>query len=51
MVRREIMTQRPDDHLLAVEKERLSPVVVVVTGLLILLFVIAFLYRLGVSLL
>lgn len=44
-----IMTQAPDEHLLAVEEEAISPVIVVVTILLGLLFLIGFLYRFGVT--
>ena len=44
------MTRRPDEHMLAVEEERLSPVVIVVTVLLIVLFILAILYRIGIAL-
>lgn len=45
------MTQAPDEHLLAVDEGKLSPVVVVATILLAVLFVMAFLYRIGVTIL
>lgn len=44
-------TKRPDEHVLAVEEEKLSPVVLVVTIVLIILFVLALLYRLGLMVL
>lgn len=43
------MTKRPDQHVLSVEEEKLSPVVVVVTIILIILFIVAFAYRLGIT--
>ena len=43
------MTKRPEEHLLATEEEKLSPVIVIVTIALILLFGFALLYRLGVT--
>lgn len=43
------MTQAPDEHLLSVEEEMISPVIVVVTVLLALLFLIGFLYRAGLT--
>ena len=45
------MTRRPEDHLLAVEEGKLSPVVVVVTTILVVLFLIGLLYRVGIALL
>lgn len=45
------MTKTPDEHALAVEEGKVSPVIVIVTILLIALFVVAVLYRVGVTLL
>lgn len=45
------MTRRPEDHVLAVEEGRLSPIVVVVTALLVVLFLLGLLYRAGLALL
>ena len=45
------MTRRPDEHVLSVEEGKLSPVIVVVTGILVALFLLAFAYRLGIALL
>lgn len=45
------MTKAPDEHALAVEEGKVSPVIIVVTILIIILFIVAFLYRLGVTLL
>ena len=43
------MTQAPDEHILSVEEEAISPIVLIVTVLLALLFLIGFLYRLGLT--
>ena len=43
------MTQAADEHTLAVEEGTLSPVVVIVTVLIALLFVVAVLYRVGIA--
>lgn len=43
------MTQTPDEHTLAVEEGKVSPVIILVTILIIVLFVLAILYRLGVT--
>ena len=43
------MTQTPDEHTLAVEEGTVSPIIILVTGLIIVLFVIAIIYRLGVT--
>ena len=44
-------TKTPDEHALAVEEGKVSPVIVVVTILLIGLFILAMLYRLGITIL
>ena len=43
------MTKAPDDHVLTAEEGRISPVIVLATILLGLLFVVAILYRIGIS--
>ncbi len=45
------MAADEDEHVLAVEEEQLSPVIIVATIVLILLFVLAVLYRIGISVL
>lgn len=43
------MTKRPDDHALAVEEGKISPAIVLFTVIMILLFVVAGVYRLGIT--
>lgn len=43
------MTKTPDDHVLAVEEEKVSPIIIVVTILLVGLFLVAMLYRVGIT--
>lgn len=45
------MARKPDEHLLATEEGKVSPVIIVVTILIIALFLVAFLYRVGVTVL
>ena len=45
------MTQRPDEHALAVQEGQISPVIVYVTIVIAVLFLIAFVYRLGITVL
>lgn len=40
------MAKRPDEHALSVTEEQLSPVVIIVTAIIILLFIFAFVFRL-----
>ncbi len=47
----EPMTQTPDEHTLAVEEGKVSPVVILVTMIIVLLFVVALLYRTGITIL
>ena len=39
------MTKSVDEHALSVEEKKLSPVVIIVTGFIILLFIFAIFYR------
>lgn len=43
------MTRAPDEHVLAVDEEKLSPVIVLATIILVALFLIAVLYRIGLT--
>ena len=45
------MTRRPEDHVLAVDEGKVSPIIIIVTILLVILFVLGFLYRAGLALL
>lgn len=45
------MAKTPDDHVLTVEEGRISPVIILATILLGVMFVVAFLYRIGISVL
>ena len=45
------MTKTADEHTLSAEEGKVSPVIVVVTIVMILLFLVALLYRLGVTIL